>query len=51
MTEPTPKNGPSLADAPQDSPIDAKVFGYDVASQARQPAPKKPNPNSPLAAG
>jgi hypothetical protein len=48
----TPKLGPNAADAPAAPVEDAKVFGYDVASQARVGSnPNKPNPNSPLAAG
>jgi len=51
MTESTPKLGPNPSDAPQSPPEDAKVFGYDVAQQARFTHINKPNPNSPLAAG
>lgn len=51
MSETTPKNGPNAADAPEVAPEAAKVFGYDVASQAKKTAAAKPNPNSPLAAG
>lgn len=54
MAETTPKAGPNVADAPEEVTGDAKVFGYDVASQARNGAlqeAQKPNPNSPLAAG
>lgn len=51
MSETTPKVGPSVADAPENAPETAKVFGYDVASNARKVAPAKPNPASPLAAG
>ena len=51
MEESTPKLGPNEADSPAPTPEDAKVFGYDVASNARTVAPSKPNPASPLAAG
>ena len=53
MAESTPKVGPNGADAPAETSGDAKVFGYDVASQARNgsSAAQKPNTNSPLAAG
>lgn len=53
MAESTPKVGPNAADAPVEATGDSKVFGYDVASQARNgaAAAQKPNPNSPLAAG
>jgi len=51
MTEPTPKSGPNLSDAPEPTPSDSKVFGYNVAQQAVQPRAQAPNPNSPLAAG
>lgn len=51
MAETTPKVGPSAADAPTSAPDNAKVFGYDVAANARKVAPAKPNPASPLAAG
>lgn len=47
----TPKLGPNPADAPETPPAEAKVFGYDVASQPRNDFASKPNPNSPLAAG
>ena len=47
----TPKLGPNEADSPAPTPEDAKVFGYDVASQVSTSTPQKPNPNSPLAAG
>jgi hypothetical protein len=47
----TPKVGPNEADSPAPTPEDAKVFGYDVASNAQTVAPSKPNPASPLAAG
>jgi hypothetical protein len=46
-----PKVGPNLADSPDEVVGEAKVFGYDVASQSRTVAPSKPNPVSPLAAG
>jgi len=46
-----PKLGPNLADAPETPPVDAKVFGYNVAQQVRSNYVSKPNPNSPLAAG
>lgn len=51
MADSAPKVGPSAADAPTSAPENAKVFGYDVASNARKVAPSKPNPASPLAAG
>ena len=51
MTDQTPKVGPTAADAPTEAPEQAKVFDYDVASNARTVAPSKPNPMSPLAAG
>jgi len=51
MSDPTPKAGPNLADAPEETPENSKVFGYNVAQQARQPQAQKANPNSPLAAG
>lgn len=51
MAETTPKVGPSAADAPASTPENAKVFGYDVAANARKVVPAKPNPASPLAAG
>lgn len=51
MLDSTPKSGPNLADAPEATPENSKVFGYNVAQQARQPQSQKPNPNSPLAAG
>ena len=51
MSEATPKVGPSAADAPAEAPKDAKVFGYDVAANAKTVAPRKANPASPLAAG
>lgn len=48
----TPKVGPNLADSPAPPSPETKIFGYDVASQARVGSnPNKPNPNSPLAAG
>ena len=47
----TPKVGPNEADSPAAAPEDAKVFGYDVASNARSVSQPKPNPASPLAAG
>jgi len=52
MADATPKTGPNPSDSPSTSPENAKVFGYDVASQSRKAssAPKV-NPNSPLAAG
>ena len=49
--EQTPKVGPTAADAPEQPPEEAKVFGYDVASNARTMTQPKPNPMSPLAAG
>jgi hypothetical protein len=51
MPESTPKVGPTLADAPEESPKEANVFGYDVASQSKNVSAQKPNPASPLAAG
>lgn len=51
MSETTPKVGPTAADSPEVTPETAKVFDYDVASNARTVAPTKPNPASPLAAG
>lgn len=51
MTESTPKVGPSAADSPEVVEETAKVFDYNVASNARKVAPAKPNPASPLAAG
>jgi len=51
MSETTPKAGPTAADSPEVTPETAKVFDYDVASNARTVAPSKPNPASPLAAG
>jgi hypothetical protein len=48
----TPKLGPNLSDSPESPPEEAKVFGYNVAQQARTGNHvSKPNPNSPLAAG
>jgi hypothetical protein len=51
MSETTPKVGPTAADAPKETPETAKVFDYDVASNARTAPASKPNPASPLAAG
>lgn len=52
MADVTPKNGPNPSDSPSTSPENSKVFGYDVASQARKTASApKVNPNSPLSAG
>lgn len=51
MTETTPKTGPNQADAPEATPETSKVFGYNVAAEAKKSAPSKPNPASPLAAG
>lgn len=51
MSDSSPKVGPSAADAPAAAPETAKVFGYDVAANAKTVAPAKPNPASPLAAG
>jgi hypothetical protein len=51
MEESTPKMGPNEADAPVSAPETANVFDYNVASNASTPAPVKPNPASPLAAG
>lgn len=47
-----PKLGPNPSDSPETPPEEAKVFGYNVAQQARSGNyVSKPNPNSPLAAG
>jgi hypothetical protein len=51
MSETTPKVGPTAADAPTETPETAKVFDYNVASNARTAPASKPNPASPLAAG
>jgi hypothetical protein len=51
MEESTPKIGPNEADSPSATPETAKVFDYNVASNAAAPAATKPNPASPLAAG
>lgn len=48
----TPKLGPNASDSPETPPEEAKVFGYNVAQQAKTGNyVAKPNPNSPLAAG
>jgi len=51
MSKSTSKVGPSLADSPADAPKTANVFDYNVSANAKIPAPAKPNPASPLAAG
>lgn len=53
MSEETSKVGPNAADSPAEVSSEANVFGYDVASQARNgaAAAAQVNPNSPLAAG
>lgn len=48
MSDSNPTAAPNAA---PESPEGAKVFGYDVASQAKSTPVQKPNPNSPLAAG
>jgi hypothetical protein len=48
MSDSNPAAAPNSA---PETPKDAKVFGYDVASQAKSAPVQKPNPNSPLAAG
>lgn len=48
MSDSDPRLSPNSA---PETPEDAKVFGYDVASQASKPPEQKPNPMSPLAAG
>jgi hypothetical protein len=48
MSDSNPTTAPNAA---PELPKDAKVFGYDVASQAKSTPVQKSNPNSPLAAG
>jgi hypothetical protein len=48
MSDSNPTAAPNAA---PEAPETAKVFGYDVASQAQVVPVQKPNPNSPLAAG
>lgn len=48
MSDSNPQSAPNHAPEPK---AEAKVFGYDVAQQARRAPEVKPNPNSPLAAG
>jgi hypothetical protein len=51
MEDITPKTGPNPSDSPTTPPEEAKIFGYDVASQAKTSPSTTTNPNSPLAAG
>lgn len=51
MSESTPKVGPTAADSPEVIEETAKVFDYNVASNARKVVQAKPNTASPLAAG
>jgi len=44
-------NPTAAPNAEPEAPKDAKVFGYDVAAQAKSTPVQKPNPKSPLAAG
>ena len=48
MSDSNPTAAPNAA---PETPETAKVFGYDVASQAQETSVQKPNPSSPLAAG
>jgi hypothetical protein len=48
MSDSNPTAAPNAA---PEAPTSAKVFGYDVAAQAKLDLVQKPNPNSPLAAG
>lgn len=48
MSDSNPKAAPNAA---PEAPENAKVFGYDVAAQAKSNPVQKSNPNSPLAAG
>lgn len=47
MSDSNPKSSPNHA--PEKTT--GKVFGYNVAQEARRAPEQKPNPNSPLAAG
>jgi hypothetical protein len=48
MADSDPKVAPNAEPTPAE---EANVFSYDVSTQASVPAPSKPNPASPLAAG
>jgi hypothetical protein len=48
MSDSNPAVAPNSA---PEAPKNAKVFGYDVAAQAKSTPAQKPNPKSPLAAG
>lgn len=48
MADSNPTSAPNSA---PEAAENANVFGYDVASQAKQVSTEKTNPNSPLAAG
>ena len=48
MSDSNPTAAPNAAPA---APENAKVFGYDVAAQAKYTPAQKLNPKSPLAAG
>ena len=48
MADSNPTAAPNSA---PEAPEGARVFGYDVAEQSKQPPAQKSNPNSPLAAG
>lgn len=48
MSDSNPTAAPNAA---PEAPKNAKVFGYDVAAQAKSAPAQKLNPKSPLAAG